>query len=322
MKIKYFGYYIKDKISGNNAKLDISKILDNFTAINDTKYKSSFKNEGENLYLFKSELSGVYIFVESRNTEFFKKINTERITLSDLSALIDSNEEIGHASYIIIKDGLIGICSTYMAPSISTFVFFINDIIQSLGIVNFNIKVEPLLQSTKVKDVMNMTIIGRTSIELTRDSDMVKDIANIFGADLTNDLTLGSVEIIFKPARNANIKPIASEILKKTGNEKNSSLKVRAKNMVKDTLSDFYLGENGHLFYEFSYKLESEIPYEMQKNIQNNLLAEKKLEELMKNVKIQNIDTSIIDKYNNINAWNNLLANISSNTTTKVRPST
>lgn len=310
MKIRYFGHYLKDTSSGACISFDMRQFLLNFVKFDHPQFKTNFSYNGENLYLFDCEQKDIFLFVETRNTDFFKKINKENLTLSDLKQMIDGESELGYASYIVFGKDHFGICSTFMAPGAPAFCGFVNDVFRSLGITNLDFRAEPLLQEAQAADVMKLNVVGRTSLELSRSNKFAQDICNVFGADISNDLTLDSVEIIFKPKRKANIKPIASKIMTETSDLPDATMKVRAKEFVKDTLTDFYLGENGHLFDEINYKTESDIPKMMASAIARNKYIANKVSELVKNAKIKDDSSIIIYNYNTEPAWSSLLANL------------
>lgn len=287
------------------------QFLTNFAEFDHPSFKSSFFYHGENLYLFSTDQPGIFLFVETKNTDFFKQIDKQNLTFSDLKSMIGGQSELGYASYVIFEEDHFGICSTFMAPGAPAFCGFINDIFRSLGLTNLDFRAEPLLQDAKAADVMKMNVVGRTSVELSRSNKFAQDVCNVFGADISNDLSLDSIEIIFKPKKKANIKPIASKIVQETSNLADATLRVRAKEFVKDTLTDFYLGENGHLFDEINYRNESDIPKLMLSAIAKNKYIAEKTDELKTNAKIKEDSNIAIANYNAKHAWSALLANLS-----------
>jgi hypothetical protein len=302
MKNKYYGYYLKDNRSGDCLSFDIRGFLVNFTNVKSSTYKSSFSHLGEHLYLFHS-VGNVFIFVETRSPDFFKQINTEELVLSDLRNMIDGRSELGYASYVVFAEDHFGICSTYMAPGIPTFCSFINDIFTSLGVVHLEFVVRPLTQDVKISDVMRLNVVGRTSIELPRDNRFAQDVCNVFGADISNDLNLDSVEIIFKPRKMGNIKPIVSRVIDETKNLPDATMKVRAKDLVKDTLTDFYLGENGLIYDEINYKREADIPGLIVSSITSNKYIAGRVNGLKTDVNIKDCVDHALSRFNSESAW-------------------
>lgn len=311
MKIRYFGHYLKDKSSGACISFDMRNFLVNFTKFDHKQFKSNFSYQGENLYLFESDHQDVFIFVETRNTDFFKQIDKKSLTLSDLRNMISGQSELGYASYIIFRKDCFGICSTFMAPGPTAFCDFVNHIFKSLGITNLDFRVEPLIQAAKVEDVMSLSVVGRTSLEISRSNSIAQDICNVFGADLSNDLSLDSIEITFKPRKKANIKPIVSKVVESVDGSPDAVLKVRAKNFVSATLTDFYLGENGQLVEDVNYRVESDIPKIMAAVMSVNQNVAIKLDELRANAKVKEDNNIVVAAYNDESAWNSLLATLS-----------
>lgn len=296
------------------------KFFQNFTLVKSPEYKSKFSHNGENLYLFAvPSADNVFLFLETRNTDFFKQINKGNMTLDDLRNKIDSESELGYASYIIFEEDHFGISSTFMAPGVSPFSVFVNDVITSLGIHHIDFRVSPIMMEAGAKDVMQLNVVGRTSIELSRGNTIAQELGNVFGLDISNDLSMDSVEIIFKPTKRGNIKPNASKIIEKVGSCPDATVKIRAKEFIKDTLTDFYLSENSAIYDEFSYKAESEIPSLMQKLIGQNKYLTGRLNELKTAINVEKDDHIAVASYNNEHAWSTLLGNLSLAPGAKVR---
>lgn len=309
LKTRYFGYYFKEYGTGKKYFSDIRALLKNFTDFECPKYKNSFKHEDESLYLFPAA-EDVFLFVETRNTDFFRKIKRD-LTLEDLRSVIDSDSKLGYCSYLVVGDNYFGMASTYMAPGITPFITFMNDILGSLGLSNLEFCVKPLLRKNDAKDVLNMNVIGRTSIEISRDNTFAQQIANVFAQDISNDLSLGSIEIVFKPVQKGNIKPIVADILSKMSASPEISVKMKAKEFVKDTLTDFYLDENNAVSDEFSYKLESEIPGLISKKMADNKFLRPCLVEFVKNVKAEASPNISLSSFSTIASWHNKLGSVS-----------
>ncbi|MEE9947760.1 MAG: hypothetical protein PBV00_26030 [Pseudomonas asiatica] len=305
MKTRYFGYYFKEHNSRKKYFFDMRALLKNFTVVDSPEYKNSFKHEDESLYLFPAA-DNVFLFVETRNTDFFRKIKKDS-TLEDLRSVIDGDSRLGYSSYVVIGENYFGMASTYMAPGITPFMSFINDIIGSLGLSNMEFCVRPLLRKNEAKDVLSLNVIGRTSIEISRENTFAQQIANVFAQDISNDLSLGSIEVIFKPVQKGNIKPIVSDILSKMNSSPEISVKMRAKEFVKDTLTDFYLDENNAVSDEFSYKLESEIPGLISKKMADNKFLQPCLVEFVKNVKAEAGSSISLSGFNSVAAWSSKL---------------
>lgn len=309
LKTRYFGYYFKEHNSRKKYFFDMRALLKNFTVVDSPEYKNSFKHEDESLYLFPAA-DNVFLFVETRNTDFFRKIKKDS-TLEDLRSVIDGDSRLGYSSYVVIGENYFGMASTYMAPGITPFMSFINDIIGSLGLSNMEFCVRPLLRKNEAKDVLSLNVIGRTSIEISRENTFAQQIANVFAQDISNDLSLGSIEVIFKPVQKGNIKPIVSDILSKMNSSPEISVKMRAKEFVKDTLTDFYLDENNAVSDEFSYKLESEIPGLISKKMADNKFLQPCLVEFVKNVKAEAGSSISLSGFNSVAAWSSKLGVVS-----------
>jgi len=311
MKTKYFGYYFKDHDTGKKHFYDLRNFLKNFSLIENPTYKNSFKHQEESLYLFPTN-PDVFLFIETRNTDFFRRIKKSDLTLEDLRTIIDQDSTLGYGSYLVVDKNHFGMASTYMAPGLTPLISFINAILGSIGLHNIEFRVKPILKKNVAKDVLKLNVIGRTSIEIPRSNTLAQQVANVFAQDISNDLSLGSIEIVFKPVQKGNIKPIVAGVLENIKDDApDFSVKMRAKEFIKDTLTDFYLDENNAVSDEFNYKTESEIPSLMLNKMTDNKFLKPCLEEFTKNVKAEAVPHIHLASFDTYSAWAHRLGSLS-----------
>ncbi len=132
MKVNYFGYYIIKEPTGEKYLTSISGLLKSFCKYDNSELKNKFSYEDENLYLL-HHVGDTFLFMQTRNNELIKKINTQNISLGEIHSLLSENEKIGFASYVLLKDDYFGYGSTLLAPKVDVFIGYINELLRRIG---------------------------------------------------------------------------------------------------------------------------------------------------------------------------------------------
>ncbi|WP_211299192.1 hypothetical protein, partial [Methylovulum psychrotolerans] len=107
MRVNYYGYYIKNKETGEGSIFNIKNMMRAFCDIDSPSYKNNFFHIDENLYLFKRS-NDVFLFVMTRSNEVIKRINRKEIGVEEIYKILQIDESLGFASYIFIDNGYIG----------------------------------------------------------------------------------------------------------------------------------------------------------------------------------------------------------------------
>ena len=133
MKVNYFGYYLKNTASGKSVIFDLRKFLKEYCKMDAPKFKNNFSHNEGKLYLL-HVVSDTYLFLMTRSNELIRKVNTNDITVGEIKNLLEQDEQLGFASYILFKENVFGFGSTLLAPKIDVFTKYINELLEALGI--------------------------------------------------------------------------------------------------------------------------------------------------------------------------------------------
>jgi len=76
----------------------------------------------------------VFIFVITRSNEIIQKVNREEASIADINELLQNEESLGFAPYILLESDYFSFGSTLLAPKFTIFTNFVNDLLTLLGL--------------------------------------------------------------------------------------------------------------------------------------------------------------------------------------------
>lgn len=311
MRINYFGYFLREKSSGKRILFDIRPLLKVFCKIKNVKYKNSLKYNDENLYLNHS-IDGLFVFLMTRSNEIIKKINSQNLSVDDLNNLFKQDEHLGFASYVMFKECYFSFGSTMLAPKFSILTQFINDILISLNIKDFSFEIEPLLHQATKQEILKMSFLGRTTIEISKPDKFWRDIAAQIGLSKDDMTDISSLEIVLKPKPRKNISSAVKHVLDKLGKEKHKPDKfiVKAKNELQPQLTELYLAGQGAIHDNIDHKQENKINKFFNEKINANHILKNKLVEFKENDNFKTVNINAVLQYSDMVAWPDKLSDL------------
>ncbi len=309
MKINYFGYCFTHEATSRRVLLDIRPFLKAFCRLDAVQFKNNFRYQDENLYLIR-QTDDVYLFLTTRSNELIRKINTENITIGEINALLGDAEAIGFASYIIIKEHFIGFGATQLAPKVDVFSLFMNNLLESLGIVDWKFLPQAFMKSATKEEAMNMPFIGKTTIEISRENSFFQDILHTVSVDPSDTFDLESFEITIKPRSRRNIKTTVNKFLDRIPDAGMQKLIVKAKEEGMSQLLDLYLVGSGAICDYVDKKQEPRIIANMQSKIESNRYLREKVEDYTSDENFSQIDIDVIIRFNSDNTWTTFIRNL------------
>lgn len=309
MKVNYFGYQVTDANQKTSHVFDMRAFFKSFCAYPNNKYKSSFLRNQENIYLL-HQGGDLFLFLTTRTTDIIQKINKNNLNVEDINALLRSDENIGFASYVMIKDGYLGFGSTVMAPRSTAFGDFVNNIFDTLGLshAGYQFRMEAFLRQASKQEVLSMPFLGRTVVNVPIDKSAGKKLAGFFGGVATDLDDVASIEITIKPKPRQNIKKMSSKLLSSSLSGDADKLYVKGKeDELNGQAQDLYLIGSGALSDTVDTKKKSDVKQFMTDAIDNNKILFDKVKEFKYGQAKKLTAPSIISNYNNIAAWTNLM---------------
>ncbi|WP_444885782.1 hypothetical protein [Microbulbifer sp. PSTR4-B] len=312
MKVNYFGYCIKNNETGKKVLFDIRPFLKAYYKNANTSFKNSFRHHDEHIYLI-HHIGDTFFFLATRSNELIKKVNTNNISVGEITSLLEQDEHIGFTSYLHIKEDHFGFASTYLAPKADIFIHYVNELLVALGITNWTFLPQALLYQATREEALSLQHIGRTTIELTRDNSFTQDLLALVSAD-TNDTTeLEGIEIIIKPKSRKNIKPTVNKFLSSIPDSGIEKMIMKAKDETASNMRDLYLVGRGAICDKVDKSNEIKIPTLLETKMTGNEFLKTKLVEYRENGEFEENIPEIISSYTNPDTWATFLCNISEN---------
>lgn len=314
MKITYFGYYLTDIESEHRELFDLRSLTQSFCRFGDSSFKNNFIINDEHVYVLHVE-QDVYMLVMTRNSELIRSVNTSDISVEEIAAKLDDDEQIGFASYFILKDTHFGFASTLMAPKVDVLNQFFDHLLVSLGIPNWKFKVHNFSHTATREEAISMPILGKTVIELSKANSLASEFLRTCGVSTEESIDLEGIEIILKPKLRKNIKPTVAKVLNSINNEGLEKLIVKAKNEVSGQLTDLYLLGNGAITDVISNTTDSEVASSMEDKLSRNTFLSEKITEFTEYDNITQNPINVIIHYHDDSTWAALLSNLQTTST-------
>lgn len=309
MKVNYFGYYLKNTNTGKSVLFDLRNLLKEYCKLNAAKFKNNFSHNDEKLYLLHS-VSDAYLFLMTRSNELIRKVNTNDITVGEIKNLLDQNEQLGFASYILFKENAFGFGSTLLAPKVDVFSKYINDLLEALGITEWRFVSQALLYQATKEEALSFEHVGRTTIELSKENSFIKDILATVSADSTDTFDLDGIEIIIKPKKRKNIKETVDKFLKAIPDEGVEKMIMKARAEGASQMTDLYIVGRGAISDSVDKSKEPRIPNLLEEKYDKNKYLKVKIKEFIANENFENDTPDSVLRFNNTSAWSELVSTI------------
>lgn len=309
MKINYFAYCFEHAQTRERVLFDLRDFMKGFCSLDDPNFKNGFKFHDENLYLFPN-VEDVFLFLVTRSGEVIQKINSENLSVSEISSLFSENEKLGFASYIIMDKDHFGFASKMWSPKVDIFANYINQLLVSLGIKDWMFIPHSLLYQATKDNAIKLPYIGKTVIEMDKSNSFMKDLFGAFGISGEDTVDFGSIELMIKPVPRKNIKPTVKKFLQNISDEGVQKMMLKAKDETMSSLTDIYIVGQGAISDRVSNTRVEKIPDLMyEKKTQNELLSQK-LAEYLENGNLQECIIEAIAPFNSPDCWSDRLSRL------------
>lgn len=245
MKVSYFGYSVVNVQTGQHYLIDLRSFIDAFATHQNTEFKNRFKRFGENIYLLKSR-EGLYLLASTTSDEIMTKIKSDQdgIHINEIHDMLEENESFGFASYIHVERSYIAIASMYHSPKISAFCELINGVFLALSL-NYEIRQHPFFhKKTTREELLSLPFVGKTEIQIEKDSSFWLDIANALGCNSSDFDDMDNFQLVMVPKRNKDIKVAVKKSLDKIPDEGLRKFVTRARERVGENLKDLFISSN------------------------------------------------------------------------------
>ncbi|WP_429219183.1 hypothetical protein [Aeromonas veronii] len=208
MKLRYFGYFIRNKRTQHKFLYNIKEILDAFTSATNLRLKSSFMVSGESLFLAKVDNTpNQFYFVRTSNAELIKRINLSQITIGDIHDRLEQDEDVAFASYVYVssRECVMAVASSQGAPRFDTLAEYINSLFYKSGLGNYELEIHALTDAPTKESLLEMEVVNSIYVDIDANSDKGALLSRLF---LRNSgAGIGSFRVIIE-SQHGNIKDV------------------------------------------------------------------------------------------------------------------
>jgi hypothetical protein len=312
MKINYFGYCFKSPNNERKVLFDMRNFLSAYSRLDNAEFKNTFMHHDEHVYLL-HHVSDTYLFIITRSHELIRRVNTENLSVGEIHSLLAENEQLGFASYVIIKESYFGFGSTLLAPKVDVFGMYLNNLLECLGIVEWRFVPQALLYQATKAEALEMSFIGKTTIELSKENSFVQDMLASISANTTDTIDLEGIEIIIKPKLRKNIKETVNKFLDHIPDNGVQKMIMKAKGEGLSQMTDLYLVGRGAISDSVDRSHESRIAMHMEDKLERNMFLTQKVTEYVSDEEFEEDPLNAIVRYYNDAAWADFISNIHQN---------
>lgn len=305
MKVNYFGYYFQNVETGDRNTFDMRLLLKNFCKEASSSFKNQFPYQDEKLFLL-HQVGDVYLFLQTRSQEIIRKVDTNTVSVDEVTSMLNDDERLGFASYILVKEDYIGFGSTILAPRVDVFSHYMNHLLKVLGITRWIYLQKPILKQVSKEEALSMDFIGASTMVLDKNNGVVQDFLAVLGADGDSTVDLDGFEITLKPKPRQNIKPLFEKVIENLPSEGVRKMVIKAKQEAASQLMDLYLVGQSVVYDKIDKSKESTIPRQLEDKHSSNKYLKQCLVEFRNDNFSQMVDNSVV-RFNYVDSWANTI---------------
>ncbi|WP_412523110.1 hypothetical protein [Shewanella chilikensis] len=305
MKLRYFGYYLRQVNTQKKFLFNIKPIIDAYISSTNMVLKSSFKRGDSNLYLTQvPSQTRVYYFVRTSDDELIKRINQQNLTVSDIASQLSANEKVAFASYIHLdpKQSIVACASSTSCPRFDDFANYMNEFLQKVRLSNYEFYIDALTSSNDRADMLKMKMINSVYVDVAAD----KGLGQLIARELTGNTTssLGNFRITIEPT-GTNLKTTFDAVLSKLApNSKYAKgvIRIGAKakhDELKGQLNDVWLDNENNLADSLNPKGKVKLEDQITAKYDANLSLAKLYADYVSNQNLKPIADPLLQKYTN-----------------------
>ena len=292
MQLSYYGYSVRDVRAGDSFRVDLRPFFSGYVGWEASKFKNGFAHAGESVFLLPF-VDSVYMFVQSKDNEIIKKIERSTMSVSEIRDALTADDSIGFASFVYVNSDHLAICSTVLAPRISAFARYVNDLFQRLD-VGLVFDTHAMTYTLPKSDAVKLTHVGKFTMKVQPGNRLRDTILGSLGKGERADFDAGSIEITVRPVKpRADNKQALLAALENVGDQGLDSFDVRAKMETQDKMTDVFIVGAGGIRDPIDPSDERTIPQQIQAAAASNTILGERLDEFRKDTDIARVDNPV-----------------------------
>lgn len=303
MKLSYYHYYFKEKKRRQAPRVchDIQPLLNAYLAYPDMDWKNQIKGDDEEqLLLLRTNNANVYMLVATRHQEIIKAINTQAMTCADLRERLEEDESAGFAAYFRCREDVLGLAATLRGPRTTALHRFVTEVIDRLGGSRWRFHLQPVGASLTFEQARGMAFVSRTSLKVGPENPVFQSLKELFAAD-SNDI--GYFQITVAGKRNRNLKDVYEAIAAEADGEELERMTIRAKAVVDEALTDYFVETDGRLSDDIGTGTETELTRKLAETFAAHPSLHQHLQDLKDGQHYEEVDTPDLDRIGDIDHW-------------------
>lgn len=303
MKQNYFGYVLEHRPTRRKHLIDLRDFLHHFSGYINVQYKSGFRHSDEQILLVRSHRRDVYLFLTTRSQEIVKKIRTTDLSISELHDLLTQHDRLGYASYVMMGRHHFGFASTMFAPRHVAFTHFVDQILETIGLDEYQFVALPFFNLATRDQILQLPFIGRSSIQITRDSGLFDQLRECFSGNVEEYRDVDSIEVTIKPRRRQDIGAAVKKLLRNVPDQGIDKFLLRGREELQEPLVDIYLAGNGVVSDDLLRGSDTDVCEDMIAKANDNPLLRQKLNDHKSDRRFEKAPIATISDFSRADAW-------------------
>ncbi|MNG55923.1 hypothetical protein D3C79_139950 [compost metagenome] len=211
----------------------------------------------------------VFMFLKTNDTDIIKTIDRTNNSYQDIAAVLQANQEVAFASYLIAKPTCLGFGSTMFAPKIGAFAAFY-DHFHFAGNSSRHLRFEPITKMITPAQALQFAHMGKINVKLEQNSPFaLNQLTNFLGVTSIAFDDVDSFELVIKPKRMKNIKDTISPTLANMPAGV-KEMTIAAKQAIGDQAVELHIATSGGIYDIVDRRSGTPIYAQMDNNFNNN----------------------------------------------------
>ena len=295
MNLNYFGYYLHDRNSQKDYRVDLSAMMKHFASYKTLNFRRTLQYNSD--FVYPLPFSGsLYYFIQSRDGEIIKSVEKASLKHQDMAAVIGATRSVGFTSYVYFQDCWFAIGTKVLSPRVSAFAHVMNEFLQHIG-SHLEFRVKVFTDQVKPQDVVKLDHVGAVTLDMSASTGVFANVMNTIAGDgFPNILDIGELEIRIKPVkRKSNLKPLLQKIINTVPATQISALDARARVDAGDRMKDVFIFGAGGVRDQIQTKNETAIPAAIQGSAKRNVTLQDKIKEFKHDANYHSSDTNSLN---------------------------
>lgn len=313
MKLSYYHYYFKNRKSRSEnpprMSCDLRPILRNFMQMAGKGFPKSISGkDGETIFMAPTSKSNVYALIATRSQDLIRAVNMQKLTSVDIAERLQKDETAAFASYIAVSGEALGIASTLRGPRMSAVHEFLNDLVQrKLEQSKLEVHLQEVGSRTTSQEALRMARIARTTVCVSRKSELGERLTKFFGAEKNSD-KVENITVIFKAQKKENIADTYSAVERASSGDGLEKLEIRAQHAEDSTMADYLIDRDSKFSEDIGTGPESYIVSAIHNQFNGNVVLDSYIENILTAHHYNNdhADIQALSRFADPAHWNNV----------------